>query len=55
MKCFMCDKEINEDEKTVEEGVCSTCYEAMRSLYPNDKKLNARLKCHKKQAKKLKQ
>lgn len=51
MKCFICGKELSEGE----EEVCSTCLEAMRSKYSNDKKLNARLKCHKEQAKKLKQ
>lgn len=53
MKCSTCDKKLELDEE--EKGVCSTCLEAMKFLHPKSKKLNARLKCHKENAKKLKQ
>jgi hypothetical protein len=51
MKCFICEKELSEGE----EEVCSTCKDFMKSKYSKSKKLNARLKCHKEQAEKLKQ
>ena len=51
MKCFICGKELSEGE----EEVCSTCLKFMKLKYSKSKKLNERLKCHKEQAKKLKQ
>lgn len=51
----MCGKELAPGEGEVYEGVCDSCIGAMKFLHPKSKKLNARLKCHKEQAKKLKQ
>ena len=51
----MCEKDLAPGEGEVYEDVCDSCLEAMQMKYPKSKKLNARLKCHKEQAKKLKQ
>jgi hypothetical protein len=49
-ECSVCGKELDEFET----DVCSSCLPILRMLHPKIKCLEEQIKCHKKNAKKLK-
>ena len=49
--CIICGKELEEFER----DVCNSCFKVLTAKYPRTKYLQEVIKCHKKNAKKLKQ
>ena len=47
--CIICGKELEEDEQ----DTCDSCFRVLRAKYTKTKCLEEQIKCHKKNAKKL--
>lgn len=50
MDCILCGREIEEDEN----DICTSCFRVLKVKYPKNKCLEEQIKCHKRNAKKLK-